>query len=81
MDAMYSTWHSDPVSGERITYSKIGLGLGPLDFIGKNEPAMKLMDSPTPPLASPSRGAMNARAGRMYLPDTPDGHPSWSKYL
>jgi hypothetical protein len=33
MDAMYSTWHSDPVSGERITYSKIGLG--PLDFIGK----------------------------------------------
>jgi hypothetical protein len=36
MDCMYSSWNTDPVHGEMVAYTRIGLGL--LDIVRKDPP-------------------------------------------
>jgi hypothetical protein len=36
MDSMYSSWNQDPVHGEKVAYTRIGLGI--LDLIRKDSP-------------------------------------------
>jgi hypothetical protein len=36
MDCMYSSWNTDPVHGEKVAYTRIGLGL--LDIVRKDPP-------------------------------------------
>jgi hypothetical protein len=45
MDSMYSSWNVDPVHGEKVTYTRIGLGL--LDIIQK-KPLRVQGNSPCP---------------------------------
>jgi hypothetical protein len=45
MDSMYSSWNNDSVHGEKVAYTRIGLGL--LDII-KKEPSREQGNNPYP---------------------------------
>jgi hypothetical protein len=75
MDSMYSSWNQDPVHGEKVAYTRIGLGI--LDLIKKDTPREQRdslcprkrgrEDDPSPSRSRPeedrSRGFARERTG------------------
>ncbi len=80
MDCMYSSWNTDPVHGEKVAYTRIGLGL--LDIVRKDPPREEASnsnrkrgreDSPAAPAAPAALAALDEAAPKTAVAATIGG--------